>query len=163
MPLCSTCALEKICSAKAGGKVNQLPVKEKILQKKNRFFSYFLFEYHGKILVNKRDGKDIWQSLFEFYLLESDELIQWDKNTINQWIEQQFGELQFDVTHISATQSQQLTHQKIRGQFVKINLKNLPLALKKYQWVDVKKLNELAFPKFINQYLEIDFLQTNLF
>ena len=137
--------------------------KEKVLQKKNRFFSYFLFEYQGKILVNKRDGKDIWQSLFEFYLLESDELIQWDKNTISAWIQQQFADLQFDIAHVSATQSQQLTHQKIRGQFVKINLKNMPFALKKHQWIDVKKLNELAFPKFINQYLEIDFLQTNLF
>ena len=124
---------------------------------------YFLFEYQGKILVNKIDGKDIWQSLFEFYLLESDELIQWNKNTIKQWIEQQFGDLQFDVTHISVIQSQQLTHQKIRGQFVKINLQNLPLSLKKYQWIDVKKLKKLAFPKFINQYLEVDFLQTNLF
>ena len=39
----------------------------------------------------------------------------------------------------------------------------MPFALKKHQWIDVKKLNKLAFPKFINQYLEIDFLQTNLF
>ena len=53
--------------------------------------------------------------------------------------------------------------QKIRGQFIKIELKTIPKSLKHYQWQPLKQIHKLAFPKFINQYLECKELQGNLF
>jgi adenine-specific DNA glycosylase len=63
--------------------VNQLPIKEKTLQRKHRWFYYFLFEFEGKILVHLRTGKDIWQNLNEFYLLETEEQVKWDETNRN--------------------------------------------------------------------------------
>ncbi len=163
VPLCSDCLLQKICTACNNGLVNILPVKEKVLLRKNRWFYYFLFELDGKILVHQRNLKDIWQSLFEFYLLESKEQLHWDEAAVKQWLQVQLGITKAVVTNISAIQKQQLTHQQIKGQFIRIQLITMPKTLQHYHWQDAEKLNELAFPKFINQYLEMPLLQGNLF
>ncbi len=162
-PLCSQCPMQVICAAYKTGKVNQLPIKEKVLTKKNRWLYYFLFENDGKILVYKREGKDIWQSLFEFYLVESEAQMLWNNTTILPWLEEQFAISQASIQHISSLQKQQLTHQLIKGQFIKINLPTIPTALKYYQWQPIKQLSKLAFPKFINGYLEMKQVQGNLF
>lgn len=163
LPLCSHCPIQQICVAYKEGKVNQLPVKEKVLKKKHRWFYYFLFEHDGKVLVNQREGKDIWQSLHEFYLLESDEQIKWSNETVKEWLHNQFDITKATVQHISPMQKQQLTHQEIKGQFIKVSLKVIPESLKHYQWLAADTMSKLAFPKFINQYLEIKTVQQDLF
>ena len=152
-PLCSACLMQKTCIAFKKGKVNQLPFKEKVLQKKHRWFYYFLMEHEGKILVHKRNQKDIWENLFEFYLLESAEQIKWNAVVVKQWLHEQFAVNSAEIISISDTSVQQLTHQQIKGQFIKIKLKKIPSPLQHYQWQPIKKISALAFPKFINQYL----------
>ena len=151
--LCSTCNLQKICIAYQEGKVDQLPFKEKVLQKKHRWFYYFLMEHADKVLVHKRISKDIWENLFEFYLLESPEQIKWNNASVQQWLKEQFALKDAVEINISPVSSQQLTHQQIKGQFIKLKLKKIPKSLEHYQWQPIKKLSALAFPKFINQYL----------
>ncbi len=163
LPTCSHCPLKKNCIAFKTGKVNHLPVKEKVLQKKNRWLYYFLFEHNNSILVNKRSAKDIWENLFEFYFLETDAQQKWNNHYINDWMKQQLGIKKANIIHISEIFSQQLTHQNIKGQFIKIKLSIIPSALKHYQWMDKRSIKKLAFPKFINQYLEQSYLQSNLF
>jgi len=153
--LCSSCNLQKICIAHQEGKVDQLPFKEKVLQKKHRWFYYFLIEHDDTVLVHKRINKDIWENLFEFYLLESPEQIKWNNTSVKQWLKEQFALKDADISDISAVSSQQLTHQQIKGQFIKLKLKKIPKPLAHYQWQPIKKLTALAFPKFINQYLSL--------
>lgn len=159
-PFCSGCVLQKICVAYKEGKVNYLPVKEKVLLKKHRWFYYFLLEHDNKILIHKRSAKDIWENLFEFYLMEAGEQIKWNNELVSKWLQKQFGLQDADVVNISAVLVQQLTHQQIKGQFIKIRLHTIPDSLKHYQWLPIKKLNELAFPKFINQYFLLPNLPT---
>jgi A/G-specific adenine glycosylase len=162
-PLCSSCALQKICLAYQEGKVNQLPVKEKIIQKKHRWFYYFLLEHEGKLLVHKRTGKDIWENLFEFYLLEAGEQLKWTTLTVNEWLKAQFDSTDAEVLHISEMMKQQLTHQQIKGQFIKVKLQEIPLPLLSCQWQPLSRVKELAFPKFINLYLSAPSFRQNLF
>lgn len=156
-PSCSSCPLQQHCLAYAEGRVNQLPVKEKSLQRKHRYFYYFLFEHEGKLLVHQRTAKDIWQSLYEFYLLETEALVKWDKKTIQEWLKHQIGVKTEIPEQVSPVMVQQLTHQQIKGQFIRISLKQVPAGLQKYQWQPVKNLRKLAFPRFITQYLETSF------
>lgn len=162
-PLCSTCVAQEICIAYRQGKVNYLPIKDKIILKKHRWFYYFLFEFDGKLLVNKRTRKDIWENLFEFYLLETDEQLKWTDNMVFQWMNEQFNITNAEVLHISETTKQQLTHQQIKGQFIKVKLYKIPVPLAHYQWQPIKRISELAFPKFINQYLSTPYLKQSLF
>lgn len=162
-PLCSSCLVQQICVAYSEGKVNHLPVKEKIIHKKHRWFYYFLFEQNGKVLINKRTGRDIWENLFEFYLLETAEQMKWTDHIVHQWLEVQFGIKNAKVLNVSIIQVQQLTHQQIKGQFIKIELQQIPQPLKYYQWLPLNQLKELAFPKFINQYLSTPGPKSELF
>lgn len=162
-PACSSCPLQPYCTAFKEGRVNQLPVKEKTLLRKHRWFYYFLFEHQGKILVNFRSGKDIWQNLNEFYLLETEEPVKWDEATVKAWLKEQIGIGKATVNHISPVARQQLTHQQIRGQFIRVGLPSVPPFLKNYQWQPVEKLRKLPFPRFITSYLETPAFQETLF
>lgn len=155
VPNCSSCPMKKICIAFQNGLVNHLPVKEKVLRKKLRWFYYFLFEVDGKLLVHQRTGKDIWQNLYEFYPFESPEQINWDEQKLKAWLKDQFGVKKYKPKHISNVMNQQLTHQTIKGQFFKIELKTIPKPLEHYQWVTNKEIQKLAFPRFINAFLEM--------
>jgi A/G-specific adenine glycosylase len=135
-----------------------LPVKEKQLYKKNRWFTYFVFSANDKILANKRTGKDIWQNLHEFYLIETSQKNTWDINKVGFYLLTQFGITDFLIGSISPFYSQQLTHQIIRGQFIKVKLHQIPFSLRSHQWINKKDLSKLAFPQFINQYLRSHFL-----
>jgi A/G-specific adenine glycosylase len=156
-PSCSICPLQNHCIAYHEGKVNQLPIKEKTLQRKHRWFYYFLFEFEGKILVHLRAGKDIWQNLNEFYLLETEEQVKWDEAAVTAWLKEQTGIRNAMVKQISPVTVQQLTHQQIKGQFIRVALKAIPPFLQKYSWQPVKNLRKLPFPKFITSYLETGF------
>ena len=153
-PLCNSCSIKKVCKAFEAGIVNELPLKEKVLLKKNRWFYYFIFLCDDKVQVHKRNKKDIWENLFDFYLLEANEAIQWNEVTVKTFLKEQLGIVKFTLKNISAVEKQQLTHQQIKGQFIKIELPAIPVSLIKHQWHDIARINELAFPKFINQYLQ---------
>ena len=163
LPQCGKCVLNKHCEAYGNAIVNKLPVKEKVLTKKTRWISYFLFYHNNHVLVNKRAGNDIWQNLFEFNAVENEEALIWTAPLVQEWLNEQFAIKKASIQLITALTSQQLTHQKIKGQFIKIELNNVPLMLQKYQWQPVQQLSQLAFPKFINQFLEQKEIQTNLF
>lgn len=154
VPACSHCPVKKHCKAFENGIVNQLPVKEKLRQKKTRWFYYFLFRVEGKVLVHQRNLKDIWQQLYEFYLFEAGEQIYWDENKLSAWLDEQLGVKNYRLLHASPPQQQQLTHQEIRGQFFSIELKKVPTSLENYRWAGSAELKTLAFPRFINSYLE---------
>jgi A/G-specific adenine glycosylase len=155
VPCCNTCPIKKICVAFNNGLVNHLPVKEKVLQKRLRWIYYFLFEVDGNLLVHQRTAKDIWQNLYEFYPFESAVEINWDEKKLKAWLKDQLEVKNYQVKEISSLQSQQLTHQTIRGKFFKIALPAVPKPLKHYQWLQPKDVKKLAFPRFINAYLEM--------
>ncbi len=161
--LCNTCPLQKTCVAYQKGIVNYLPIKEKVLQKKSRWFYYFVIECDGKILVHKRTAKDIWENLNEFYLVEANEQQHWDETQVQQWFQQQLGVTKVALVNVSAIQKQQLTHQLIKGQFIRVKLTKIPSMLQHYNRLPINEINKLAFPKFINQYLELPTMQGNLF
>jgi A/G-specific adenine glycosylase len=163
LPNCSSCVLQQNCTAFKKGLVNQLPIKEKILTKKNRFLSYFIIECNDTILVHKRMHNDVWQNLFEFYVVENESSTLWTEQLIQAFLQEQLGIKKATISFISGVMHQQLTHQKISGQFIKVKLSTIPVGLKNYTWLPSKELKTLAFPKFINQFLESENVQGSLF
>jgi A/G-specific adenine glycosylase len=153
-PSCSVCPLQKSCTAYREATVNRLPLKEKTLVRKHRWFYYFLFECEGRLLVHQRTGNDIWQNLFEFYLLEAEESMHWDEISIRNWLKEQLNIRKAAVIAVSPVMVQQLTHQQIKGQFIRIELNLIPPFLQKYRWETLTGLRKLAFPRFITEYLE---------
>src|SRR6202012_1293228 len=83
-PLCTTCVQNIDCQAWLHGWTGRLPVKEKSIQKKQRWFYYFIIEVgDDKVYIHQRTGKDIWEDLFEFVLREKDEPLYFDDKSIH--------------------------------------------------------------------------------
>ncbi|MBX2931390.1 MAG: A/G-specific adenine glycosylase [Chitinophagaceae bacterium] len=153
LPQCHQCIIKTHCTAYTNGQVNQLPIKEKKLTKKKRWLYYFIFKCENEILIHQRMNKDIWQNLFEFYCFETDTQIQWNKKLIESVLKE-LNIQQYHNIHISKEYEQQLTHQHISGKFIQIDLFAIPTTLKTYQWIAEKNIHQLAFPKFINHFME---------
>ncbi len=159
LPLCSTCLLKSQCVAYSQGTVLQLPVKEKSITKKTRWLYYLVVDFEGMVYVRKRSAKDIWENLYEFILIESNEPLALENF---QPVKTLFSKTKFEVEHISGVYKQLLTHQTIQGQFIRLTIKE-PLQLKDYKTVDEKALQKLPFPKFISNYLKDKNVSLNLF
>ena len=70
-PDCSKCPLSNSCIALAKKQIGELPVKEKKLKIKNRFFNYIVIQSEdNKTKIEKRE-KGVWKSLYEFPLIET--------------------------------------------------------------------------------------------
>jgi A/G-specific adenine glycosylase len=159
IPECAGCILQKDCVAYNSGLANKLPVKEKRLVKRKRFFTYFIFLTEDGVLVHKRVEKDIWENLFEFYLFESEKQMKWKPKEITNWLEKQLGVEHCSILQISPFYKQQLTHQTLLGSFVTIQLQSVPATLQHFLQLSRLELSSIPFPKFINQYLnEFSFL-----
>lgn len=73
-PHCIDCPLQETCTAFREGRVTQLPVKERKLKIRERYFTYYYIRCKGKIAIHQRGAGDIWQGLWEPALIEVDSL-----------------------------------------------------------------------------------------
>lgn len=152
-PLCTECIQQPDCEAFRHNQVKNLPVKEKTLVKKERWFYYFIFEYGDQVYLQKRIQKDIWENLNEFVLFELPKPVDTDFADLD-FLKGLLGKTGFSIKHISKVYRQQLTHQTIHGQFITVSL-NKPLSsLKGYSLVERRQLKDYAFPRLINTFLE---------
>ena len=161
-PLCTDCIQQAECEAYKHNWVKQLPVKEKTLQKKERWLYFFVIESQNKVYIRKRTGKDIWENLHEFVLFENDKALDTGFEQLP-LLKKVFGKQSFAIRSISKLFRQQLTHQTIYGQFITIQTSKPLTTLNEYQLVERARLSEFAFPRFINMYLEDSSGQAQLF
>ena len=154
VPLCDACILRKNCRALKLKQVSDLPAKSSRLQKKIRWFSYFIFMADERKLVNQRNAKDIWQHLYEFHLVETAADPEWTSKKVKAWLKKN---LEIDSTvfiRIIQAQPQALTHQLINGYFIETELCSAPASLTgKGSWITKKLIERKPFPRFIHQYL----------
>jgi len=71
-PNCNSCVLNDSCLALQKNKISKLPVKEKKLKIKHRYFNYLVtITNQDSTILKKRETKDIWKKLYEFPLIET--------------------------------------------------------------------------------------------
>ncbi len=136
-PLCNTCPLSKKCYALKNDRIAELPLKKKKLAIKNRYFHYLIIHAKKGIYIKKREEKDIWQGLYEFYLQEQ-------KATPKLWSSAK--KLDSEI--------QLLSHQKIHSTFYEIRANDIELDMSTYHLVNVKDLKNYAFPRSLVSFLE---------
>ena len=169
-PLCMFCPLNVHCKAFLTGKTANLPIKEKKIKKKERFFYYLVLWYKGSFFIKKRTTKGIWQNLYDFPLIETskEEPLENLRLLIDTTIKEQIGTIDADgpkksksaanvvpeiqFKKISKNYIHLLTHQKINVRFVELTSEQNNLSfgtLGDCNIVTPKKTDELAFPKVI--------------
>lgn len=155
-PLCGECMHQSGCEAWQKDLTAQLPVKAKSIQRKQRWFYYFIVETPAnEVYIRQRNSKDIWEGLYEFVLWETEEPVYFSNNRLpeSDFLGQLFGRQSLTVRYISKVYRQELSHQTIQGQFLTLRLKSAPGSPGDYLRVSRSRLSEFAFPKFINAWL----------
>lgn len=121
-PDCLFCPLQQQCIAFRHGLISALPHKEKPRPVRPRFFHYLVLQHEDALYLRKRSGKDIWQGLYDFELVET------DQNTIQQVeLAARLGQIGISpgavkVVWPSAEYRHLLTHQKITAKFYLIRI-----------------------------------------
>lgn len=162
---CGACPLAEKCSALAEGTVYTLPVKEKKLKRRTRYFHYLILtDEKERTVIEQRSEKDIWQSLYQFPLLETEdpelatEALALHSNWPT-WLPPE--ELLF--TKRSAPTKHQLTHQTIITVFHHFSWKKTPARIKGKLVLKNKMFKNYAFPRVITRYLAQKSLLLDLF
>ncbi len=108
-PFCYRCIFQENCFAYAHHKQHILPKKTKKIILKERFFYYFILQWKNMFCLKKRTNKDIWQGLYDFFLIEEKKYISLQE------IKQLdiFLPHNFCITPTGATYNHLLTHQKL--------------------------------------------------
>ncbi|WP_290709297.1 A/G-specific adenine glycosylase [Flavihumibacter sp. CACIAM 22H1] len=152
LPLCSSCIQKADCEALRLGVVTELPIKEKSIQRRTRYFYYFLLNWKGAFYVRQRQGNDIWQDLHEWVLVESPAQLNDDPQTYVKLLKNAVGPVKLKKIQLSGEVKQQLSHQTITGRFITADL-TAPLSpATGYQLRSPQELSKLAFPRFITAF-----------
>ncbi len=148
-PACNQCPLEGECRALAQNRIAQLPVKAKKIKRKTRYFYYFVFRKGETLWIQKRTGKDIWQSLYEFPNIESPKHL--TKSKIQEGLQEIIG-ANPSIKNQYGPITQLLTHQKIIAYFWEVDVLRKP-RLDSLIAVQEGHLPDYPFPKMMAEYI----------
>ncbi len=156
-PQCMFCPFNGQCEAFLTGRQHQLPVKSKKAPVRNRYFHYIVFRQDGRVGMRKREAKDIWQGLYDFYLVEAPEALEteelWQKTDLRPWLPA------LTMGKISPVLTHQLTHQKVFARFWQVDVSDRvdgqELALKcGIAFFEPTQIHALPKPVMIDNYLK---------
>jgi len=139
-PNCEECPVQLHCLARKNDTIKERPVKSKKTKVRNRFFHYIVYSFEGKTIINQRTEKGIWQNMYQFPLIETNNS-KTPKSISN------------DVNHSSEVHKHVLSHQHIYAVFHHIDSK--PKKMKE-NWVSIdrKNIQDYPLPRIIDRYLE---------
>jgi A/G-specific adenine glycosylase len=150
-PNCFECVFNTSCAALQKKKVDQLPVKSKKTKVRNRYFNYIVAsDDFGNTIIQKRTAKGIWHNLYEFPLIETDKVE--DFNTVAQQIQQHFFQehvIESLLEYNDESIIHKLSHQHLHIKFWKANLKGTI-----ENGIDVETVKTFPFPIVIHNFIE---------
>jgi A/G-specific adenine glycosylase len=161
-PQCPACPFQKKCMAYQQQAADRLPVKEKRISIKKRWFYYFICQYRQQVLLRRRGAGDVWENLHDFVLAETDGPVTVDSEFVKKSLANNGLRSGFAIAEISGVHRQKLTHQHLEAVFVRLDMKTLHPAAP-YFTVPQQQLQQYAFPGLINDYLRNQWRQPALF
>lgn len=151
-PNCEVCVLKDYCLAFQNNQVSILPIKNKTIKIKERFFYYFKVNYKNKVYIQKRTKKDIWQNLYEFFLIEEgSELTDEQALLLFQKI---YRLNEFNVLNTSKQSKHILSHQHIYSTIFEIAISKPLKELKDIEEIKMEEINNYGFPQLLVRYLK---------
>jgi A/G-specific adenine glycosylase len=150
-PNCSICVFNSSCAALQKNKVDQLPVKSKKLKVRNRYFNYIVAEDDlQNTIIQKRTAKGIWHNLYEFPLIETDKVEDFD--CISAYIQKDFfqgNEIASLLEYNPESIIHKLSHQHLHIKFWKASLKGTV-----ENGINLETVKTFPFPIVIHNFIE---------
>lgn len=156
-PNCEDCIFSSSCGALQKKRVAKLPVKSKKTKVSNKFFNYLVLkDVTGNFVVKKREGKGIWENLYEFPLIETEELVS-ELDFMNQLAEMDFFDQkpnEIFVLHPQIIQHK-LSHQNLYIRFFQLNF-DVKLPDSKL----LTEIEKLPFPIVIHNFMASNYFNS---
>ncbi len=149
-PDCAQCPLSTWCESASKDTATLLPIKEKKTKVRARYFHYIRFIIGNTFYLQKRTAKDIWQHLYEYPLIETEEPLDTASLLTHpsflKWTE---GNDDIRITRQTNIRKHVLSHQHIHAQLTEVRLSKETPALTKLIGVQPEKADMYAVPRII--------------
>lgn len=152
-PDCTSCPLSKSCFAYLKKQVKMLPVKTKKVSVRNRYFEYLVAGSDNTLYMKKREGKDIWQHMYDFPYLEFDRKLEIEQVAESEEWKAYFGMKKVELKKVSHTVKHILSHQIIHARFWELKTPST-LTAKGIVKIPSNKVNLYPIPRLIDKYLK---------
>ena len=145
-PHCSDCPLMESCVALREGRVTELPVKLKTLKVRERRLNYVYIRCQGMTAIHRRGAGDIWQGLYEPYVLEVRDK---EQEARGNGQEPMRGAvlLRRNVKHV-------LTHRIIYADFYLMESDQRPTLPDDYFWIREEEIDNYGVPRLVELLLD---------
>jgi len=149
-PDCDSCPLSSSCVAFEKKTIQELPVKEKKIKIKKRYFNFLvLITKEGKTILQERKGKGIWQGLYQFPLIESNNELSTEQLIANSDFQETVPQNSKLTLFNQELIVHKLSHQHLYTRFWIVNTQNSHLAD-----IDWKEINKFPVPVLISNFLD---------
>lgn len=152
-PQCADCPVKDRCVAYRQNLVRLLPVKTPGRKSRKRYFFYLVVQKENLMLMRKREEKDIWNGLFDFFLIEKKKPVKakdlMAENEHRKWFRKT------DEVTVSKIYKHTLTHQTIHCRFIHIKTSSPGFPLKGgLSFYSPGQIERLPKPALISRFLE---------
>ena len=149
-PDCQSCPLSASCVAVDKEKIQDLPVKEKKIKIKKRYFNFLvLVTQEGKTILEERKDKGIWQGLYQFPLIESKNELSVEQLVALSYFQETIPQNSKLTLFNQDLIVHKLSHQHIYARFWIVKTKNSQLA--DIAWKDI---DLFPVPVLISNFLD---------
>jgi A/G-specific adenine glycosylase len=148
-PNCMTCPLNDSCIALQKNLVETLPVKNKKIKIRKRYFNYLVINTpDNQILLNKRTQNDIWKNLYDFPLIETKKPIHIQDFVKNKDFIKLVKENDYHLSLVSEMPVRKLSHQHLYIKFW-----SLAIDFSSDNLIPREKLLSYPFPVVISEFI----------
>ncbi|APG60572.1 A/G-specific adenine glycosylase [Christiangramia salexigens] len=156
-PECDSCVFNDKCVALKENKIKELPVKIKKAKVKKRYFNYLILNSEDRIILERRSGKGIWNGLFQFPLVETEEPIKEEHLMKTEKFQKIIDGQKYTVELFNDKPVvHKLSHQHLYTKFWILDCKELP-----HEGVGLDEVLNYPVPvlieNFLNEYLPDDY------
>ena len=136
-PNCAVCPLMESCEAFRTNRVQELPVKLKTLKVRERHLIYVYVRCNGHTAIHRRGPGDIWQGLWEPWLVDSEAAVPSAAILLRQ-----------HVKHV-------LTHRVLYADFYLLEVNERLSLPNDYIWIKESELDDYAKPRLIENLIKV--------
>lgn len=139
-PQCGECPLNVYCAVCPDGTAENYPVKQGKVKQRERRFIYLWVECEGCVALRRRPGGDIWQGLWEPYMMEvtgcgTAALPPWAEGAVL---------LRSGVKHV-------LSHQVLFADAYHVEADPRPTLPEDYRWVPLNEVDHYGLPRLVQK------------
>jgi A/G-specific adenine glycosylase len=149
-PHCDICPLSNTCLALQLNKVGELPVKiNKTKISKKHFNFLILVSKDKKTILQQRTKKGIWQNLYQFPLVETENSLIEENFKKNQYVKSFLNGTKFNFNLYNEKEIvHKLSHQHLYTKFWILNVDELP-----QEGIDISKIKTFPVPVLISNFI----------